>query len=338
MREKLENYFARLWYGTKKPNLILRSLSNIYDLIRKRNELSSKTIGLSLSELKVPVVVVGNISVGGTGKTPLVLFLINELTKINHKVGVISRGYGGTLSKHEVVILDEHSTASFVGDEAFMLYKKTHVPFCVGVDRVKAAESLTEKHPDVTVIISDDGLQHYRLQRSVEIVVVDGERGFGNSLLLPAGPLREPLTRLSDIDLVLCNGPVKHATLKEVPALSFDLQATGFHKLNKPNESVALDSFKSKTVEAFAGIGNPERFFSLLESLGLNVNRHQLADHGLMPKEFFMQNKDKIVIMTEKDAVKYPNKVSDNFWYLPVNVVMSIENTSKLLDVLHNKL
>ena len=338
MSKKLENYLTSLWYGDKKPNVLLRGLSKIFDKVRRRPEKKPKVSYGDKRQLNVPVIVVGNISVGGTGKTPVVLFLIQELRNLDFTVGVISRGYGGSESKQHPLILDEASTAKQVGDEAYMIHQLASVPFAVGSNRVEAAQLLLSDHPEIDVLISDDGLQHYGLERDVEILVVDGQRGFGNTYLLPAGPLREPLSRVDSVDMVLVNGQAQHDSLHNVTALQFDLKPKGLRKLNSKAELFELQSLFGKTVHAFAGIGNPERFFKLLESKGLDLVRHELSDHALMPKAFFVEHKNDILIMTEKDAVKYPDMCGENFYYLPVEVEMSNETHSKVISILNAKI
>ena len=338
MREKLENYLTRLWYSANKPPVFLRGLSKLFDKQRRRREIKLKKTWSVTTQLTVPVIVVGNITVGGTGKTPIVLFLIQVLRDLGYTVGAISRGYGGSNPKSSPHVLNETSTAVAVGDEAFMIQQLASVPFAVSSNRVRGAQALLKQHPEVNLIISDDGLQHYQLQRAVEIVVIDGQRGFGNQYLLPAGPLREPIKRLASVDLVLLNGHTEHESLKNIKALRFDLQPKNLRKLNCNTEICEIQKFYGKTVHAFAGIGNPERFFKLLESLGVDLIRHSITDHALMPKEFFVRHKDDIVIMTEKDAVKYPDIFEDNFWYLPVEVHMSDADQAKAIEVITEKI
>ena len=338
MREKLETYLTTLWYSAKKPPVFLRGLSKLFDKQRQSREKKLTKIWSVTTRLNVPVVVVGNITVGGTGKTPIVLFLIQVLRDLGYTVGVISRGYGGSYPKNSQNVLHKASTAVDVGDEAFMIHQLASVPLAVSSNRVQGAQALLKQYPEIDLIISDDGLQHYQLQRSVEIVVIDGQRGFGNQHLLPAGPLREPINRLASVDLVLQNGHAEHDSLKNIDALQFNLQPKCLIKLNCKTEICEIQKFYGKTVHAFAGIGNPERFFKLLESLGVDLIRHSLTDHALMPKDFFATHKDDIVIMTEKDAVKYPDVFADNFWYLPVEVQMSDADKSNVIEVITDKL
>jgi len=338
VRQKLESYFTNLWYSQDTPPFYLRGLSKVFDSQRKRREKKLKKQWTLNAGLPVPIIIVGNITVGGTGKTPVVMYLINELRDLGYTVGIISRGYGGSKSEKNSIVLDEASSASDVGDEAYMIYQHSSAPYAVGSKRVEVAQALLKQHPEVDLIISDDGLQHYHLQRNIEIVVIDGERGFGNTQLLPAGPLREPISRLKNVDLVLVNGKANHESLKNLEAMQFNLQAKALYKLNSKPETCELQKFYGKTVHAFAGIGNPERFFKLLENMGLELIRHSLVDHGQMPDTFFIEHKNDIVIMTQKDAVKYPNVFADNFWYLPVAVVLSDENHTKVVDILSHKL
>jgi len=338
VRQKIENYFTKLWYHKEKAPMVLLGLSKIFNTQRKRREQKLKKRWNTDNCLSVPVLIVGNLTVGGTGKTPIVQFLIKNLREYGFTVGVISRGYGGSIGAKPYKILDEHSTAAEVGDEAFMLYKLSSIPFAVGPKRHAVAQALLKQHPEIDLIISDDGLQHYYLQRDVEIVIVDGERGFGNAQLLPAGPLREPLSRLESVDLVLVNGLANHASLKALNLLKFELKSKSLKRLNSSGEVCELQKFYGQTVHAFAGIGNPERFFRLLESMGLDVIRHSLADHARMPMSFFTEHKNDIVVMTEKDAVKYPTVFAENFWYLPVEAKFSSDTHNTVLQVISDKL
>ena len=338
MRQKLESYFTKLWYSDQKPSILFRGLSKVFDSQRKRREIKIKNTWHADKQLPVPVIVVGNITVGGTGKTPVVIFLIQVLRDLGYSIGVISRGYGGSSEKNSPHVMTEKSTAADVGDEAYMVHKLTSVPLCVNSNRLKCANALLKQHPEIDLLISDDGLQHYKLQRDVEVAVIDGQRGFGNGHLLPAGPLREPITRLETVDIVLVNGQAEHKSLLNIEAQSFDLSPKCLLKLNSKTEMCEIQKFYGKTVHAFAGIGNPERFFKLLESMGVDLVRHSLADHAKMPNEFFIKHKNDILIMTEKDAVKYPDIFAENFWFLPVEVQMTATAKTKVIEDLTDKL
>jgi len=271
-----------------------------------------------------PVIVVGNIGIGGNGKTPVVIHLV-ELAKIlGLKSGVISRGYGGSVETYPF-LLDETSTTSQAGDEPVLIYQRCKVPVVVGADRVANAQMLVDQGCDL--IISDDGLQHYRLQRDLEVVVIDGKRLFGNGLLLPAGPLREGQWRLNRSDLLIFNGSKpENNTIENDKSLIMKLAASELINL-KTGEKISLDSFLKQwqIVNAIAGIGDPQRFFSTLEALSFNVENQQgFVDHKNFMINDFNQFKTNLpLLMTEKDAVKCQVFAQDNWWYLPVSAQFS---------------
>ena len=225
----------------------------------------------SHKKLSVPVIVVGNITVGGAGKTPLVIALVDALRERGWKPGVISRGFAGSASG--VVRVDENSDAAHVGDEAKLMFESTHAPVAVSRDRARAGQSLIDAGA-VDIIVADDGLQHYRLARDIEICVIDGERRFGNGRLLPAGPLRESDRHLPRFDFRVCNGGDAHAG--EVP---MRLRGDVAVALDDPSKSKPLSTFAGRTVHAVAGIGNPDRFFAQLRAAGMNVIEHPFSDH-----------------------------------------------------------
>ena len=260
----------------------------------------------------VPVIVVGNITVGGTGKTPLVIWLVKQLRASGYAPGIISRGYKG-VAKAPKEVLDS-DLASVVGDEPLLMVRSTSCPVWIGKDRPAAARGLIKAHPECDVIISDDGLQHYALQRDFEIVVVDGARMYGNQFLLPFGPLREPLSRLSSVDAVVLNGS------ESAKAGEFQMRLSGdlFYSLTFPEKTVQADYFYNKKVQALAGIGNPSRFFSYLRRLGLDVVEHRFPDHYQFQVSDLQMLGADIILMTEKDAVKCLHFTQDNIWVLPV--------------------
>jgi len=291
---------------------------------------------LEIVKLPVPLIVVGNITAGGSGKTPLVLFLAQELARNGRKPGIISRGYGGASAQNDQV-LEVRSTSqpSEVGDEPLLLSRRAGCPVFVGRDRVAAARALIAAYPTCDVIISDDGLQHYRLARDVEIAVVD-ERGLGNGWLLPAGPLREAPRRLRQVDAVVLNGSAslpRHllasATNSHPRVFHMRLQAERFIHLRDSQRSCTADDLLSlaaqKThtrIHAIAGIGHPERFFRQLEQLGLQCEAHRFPDHHrYIPADLQFNDAD-VLLMTEKDAVKCQTFASDALpeetWVLPV--------------------
>jgi tetraacyldisaccharide 4'-kinase len=269
----------------------------------------------------VPVIVVGNITAGGTGKTPAVIWLARELRARGFSPGIVSRGYGGSKSGSPMRV-DADSSASVVGDEPVLLARRSACPVAVDANRVRAAEMLVDDGVDV--IVSDDGMQHYRLGRDCEICIIDGIRGLGNRRLLPAGPLRELPNRLEDVDQVLVNGPMQPGedlTVAEQNAIEFDLVASEACRLNGSLTRL-IERFAGTTVHAVAGIGNPGRFFDLLRAQGIQVIEHAYADHAPLSEEDLEFGDDFEVFMTEKDAVKLGRRVKDKYWYIPVDLQM----------------
>lgn len=272
----------------------------------------------------MPLVVVGNISVGGTGKTPLLIALCDLLKKQGVKPGIVSRGYGGNFTGQRLV--DSSDTPVSVGDEPFLIAQQTHCPVAVGKDRVAAAELLLKQHT-CDVILSDDGLQHYRMQRDLEIAVVDVKRQSGNGFCLPAGPLREPVSRLKSVGIVVHHGKTTYDN-------NFFLEFSDAANLTT-GETRPVTSFKNATVHAVAGIGDPERFFEQLELAGLNLIKHAFPDHYAYNKNDLDFNKGSIrkeVLMTEKDAVKCKAFAADNYWVIPVTAKLSDHLISGFLN------
>ncbi|MDJ0927337.1 MAG: tetraacyldisaccharide 4'-kinase [Gammaproteobacteria bacterium] len=282
-------------------------IANLRRAAYRRGLVASEAIG-------VPVIVVGNITVGGTGKTPIVDWLTRNLAQRGHAPGIVSRGYGGRQGRRpRLVTADAPVTA--VGDEALLLARRTGRPVCVGIDRVAAANRLVNEGVDV--IVADDGLQHYRLRRDLEIAVLDAQRRLGNGRLLPAGPLREPAARLRQVDLVLVNGePLLAGELgfRLVPQMAVNL-ADGTQS--------ELASFQGQRVAAVAGIGHPARFHRLLADAGMRVDAIDVADHGTIDLADLRGRSDAPIMMTEKDAVKYLNESVRNTWYVPVMAELS---------------
>ncbi|HCH69723.1 MAG TPA: tetraacyldisaccharide 4'-kinase [Colwellia sp.] len=280
-----------------------------------------------------PVIVVGNIGVGGNGKTPVVIHLVELAKTLGFKPGVISRGYGGKADIYPYS-LSENSTTDQAGDEPVLIFKRCQVPVVVGSDRVVNAQKLIELGCDL--IISDDGLQHYRLQRDLEIIVVDGKRLFGNGLLLPAGPLREGSWRLNSADIVIYNGECKttddDCQIKNKSSL-MTLVATKLRHI-QTDEEVSLTEFLSNNakVNAIAGIGSPQRFFDTLQNLGFNLeNQKGFVDHKNFTSNDFMPFKNDLpLLMTEKDAVKCQKFTQSNWWYLPVAAQFSEQDEQVL--------
>jgi tetraacyldisaccharide 4'-kinase len=269
---------------------------------------------LRSERLPVPVIVVGNISVGGTGKTPLVLWLAAKLRDNGYMPGIISRGYGGTNQSPRAVQTD--SDAAVCGDEPVLLARRSNCPVWICRDRVATARALLAANPGCNVIISDDGLQHYRLARDAEIAVIDGARGLGNGLLLPAGPLREPPSRIEAVDAVVVRGPAASATRGQYV---MTLEPAGLCNVMNANRSVAANHFKNLRVHAVAGIGNPQQFFDTLTSMGIAHTPHAFADHHAFVVSDLSFIACDAIVMTEKDAVKCEAFAADNHWALQVD-------------------
>ena len=278
---------------------------------------------LTVTCLPVPVVVVGNLTVGGSGKTPLVLWIVRHLRDAGWRPGIISRGHGGAATTVRPVAAD--SDAAQVGDEPLLLARRSGVPVFVGSDRVAAGTALLAAHPDCDVIVSDDGLQHYRLQRSLEVVVFDG-RGAGNRRLLPAGPLREPLRRLRQADAVVWNGTPERRIEElagTLPQAAMRLVGQRFVAASGDARSCSADSLRGRRLHAIAGIGDPQRFFAQLKTLGLEFDEHPFPDHHAYCAADLSFAADGVLLMTEKDAVKCAGLVPGEAWVLPVDAVLS---------------
>ena len=286
---------------------------------------------LRRQRLPVPVVVVGNISVGGTGKTPLVLWLAEFLGGRGMFVGIVSRGHGGDSPEPRPVAFDADPVR--YGDEPVLIAKRSACPVWTGVDRVAAARSLLAVYPRCTAIISDDGLQHYALARDVELAVIDGERGLGNRLLLPAGPLREPPSRLKTVDAAVVNGPL-HEIYPARNTFGMRLEGRDFHNLRNPDHIVGPEHFKRLRVIAIAGIGNPDRFFSHLRAIGLRFDARAFPDHHAYTPGDLAGIRADAIVMTEKDAVKCAPFASEKLWALRVDAVADAALGEFVLDKL----
>lgn len=314
-------WIERYWYRISLLHALLYPLSLAFRLaVALRRALYRAGI-LPVVRLPVPVIVVGNISVGGTGKTPLVLWLAGFLSDKGMQPGIVSRGYGGSSGRPRAVTAA--SDAAACGDEAVMLAQRCDAPVWIGTDRAAVARGLLAARPDCNVILTDDGLQHYRLARDVEIAVVDGARGLGNGMLLPAGPLREPETRLTSVTAVVVN--ISHSATVGLrasapPAFAMSLRAREFYNLLNPEHRAAPEHFRNRRVHALAGIGNPQRFFEQLQRLGLTFTAHPFADHhAYSPADLAFDDDADIVVMTEKDAVKCRLLATERCWVLQVD-------------------
>jgi tetraacyldisaccharide 4'-kinase len=275
--------------------------------------------------LPVRVIVVGNITTGGTGKTPFVIWLAQFLWEHGWQPGIVTRGYGGIKNKVPQFV-EKNASPSQVGDEAILLRQRVNCPVAVCVDRVAAAQALIAQH-QCNIIISDDGLQHYSLARDLEIAIIDGDRRLGNNAMLPAGPLREPASRLKRVDFIVAQ---QQAKLNE-----YLMRLEGNYLVSLLDHSkMAIADLKDKKVHAVAAIGNPQRFFANLSNHGLQLIEHIFPDHYLyQPADFSFQDQLPIV-MTEKDAVKCKIFADARFWYLPVETKLDVRFEHALLNKL----
>lgn len=290
---------TKLWYKKSILSYCLLPFSYLYQVIITLRRLAYKKNIFKVTKFSVPVIVVGNITVGGTGKTPLVIYLADWLKQQGFKPGIVSRGYGGK-AEHYPVKVSAQSDPVIVGDEPIIIAKHTACPVYVAPDRVAAVKQLLQEN-NCNIIISDDGLQHYALARDIEIVVIDGERRFGNEFCLPAGPLREPIKRLKKVDFIVCNTGYSPQP-DEYPMLLAGMD-NSFTQVINPEITKSIEYFKDKKIHAIAGIGNPVRFFNELNRMNLIITTHIFPDHYIFKAKDLNFGDDSIIIMTEKDAV-----------------------------------
>ena len=325
----MKSYFTYLHYKNTKSllTLLLWPLSLIYGVIVTIRRKAYKKKYLETISNDLLVIVVGNITMGGTGKTPLVLYLIELLKQVGLKPGVVSRGYGGHAKSYPYLLTD-NSTAKDAGDEPLLIYQRSNVPVVVDPNRPQAAKYLSE-HTDCNVIISDDGLQHYRLERDIEIAVVDGIRLFGNGLLFPAGPLREKASRLKEVDFVIYNELCNDDVVSD--AYTMSLLPESFINV-KTKRKVEKSFFQNKNNVAIAGIGHPERFFKSLDAMNIKCLKQAMPDHYAYEAADFKFEDELQILMTEKDAVKVKAFATDNMWYIPVNTSLPEDFKIKFLE------
>lgn len=312
----VSNWITRQWQGTTLWHVLLIPLSWVFGLVSGLRRMLYRRGMLRTKILPVPVIVVGNISVGGTGKTPLVAWLAQELMARGWHPGVISRGYGG--STHIPQQVGASSDASHVGDEPVLLAGLLDCPVWVGRDRPAVGRALLIAHAQVDVLISDDGLQHYRLARDMEIAVVDGVQGFGNGRLQPAGPLREVVDRLCDVDAIVVNQPgqLQLDFPNLPPVYTMHMQGANFVNLADPSRNVCAVDLAGQQIHAIAGIGRPQRFFDQIAALGISAQNHAFPDHYVYRAADLAYPGQ--ILMTSKDAVKCSAFATQNMWALPV--------------------
>jgi len=322
--KSLEHY----WYSRHPLLWLLLPLSGLFFLLSSLRRSLFRLGWLSSYRPTIPVIIVGNISVGGTGKTPLVVWLCQFLQEQGFKPGLINRGYQGKATSWPQQVTAT-SDVTLVGDEAVLLAQRTGCPVVAGPKRADSVKLLEQQ--GCNIVVSDDGLQHYALQRDIEIAVIDGERRVGNGLLLPAGPLRERVRRLQQVDLIVCNG----GTAEQGESL-MQVLPSGVVSVTSPEERRPLSHFAGKRVVAVAGIGNPERFFSTLTQAGIEVVKRIFPDHHPFVAAD-LQTDNNPLLMTEKDAVKCKTIAPADSWYLVVEAKLSADFT-QLLETSLNKL
>lgn len=316
----------KIWYRSKPSliSLLLKPVSILFSKIAASRKIKQLEIQY---KSKIPVTIVGNISVGGTGKTPVVRKLAEEYLKIGKNPAIISRGYGAKADRYPFEVTKD-TPASQCGDEPAMLFDalRGQIPIVISPQRVDSVKYIEQEYPNTDVIISDDGLQHYKLGRDREIVVVDASRMFGNQLCLPAGPLREPVVRLESVDQVVVVGELDsddYSFLKSYNDNVVEAKIIPSNFVNLvTNEVVESDYFYAREVFAVAGIGNPDKFFNTLSELGINISDSKVFKdhHKYISKDFDSIGSNQPLIMTYKDAIKCKSFAKDNWWYLDIGL------------------
>lgn len=305
------NLLAKIWYQNHYLHYPLIPFSFIYKgIISLRRLLYQHGIKKTTS-FPLPIIVVGNITVGGNGKTPLVIYVIELLKHHGYKPAVVSRGYGAKADYYPCQVKG-HSDPAMVGDEPVLIARRTGVPVMVDPDRVQAVRKIVEK-TNCNVIVADDGLQHYALNRDIEISVIHGNKGYGNGYCLPAGPMREPISRLETVHFMVTSKPSRS------DEYAMEINYLNFINLNDLGRKVEAAHFKNQTIHAVAGIASPDRFFKALRALGLNIIEHAFPDHYQYVREDLNFGPDAVLIMTEKDAVKCAQFAIANSWCLPIS-------------------
>ncbi len=327
------NGLVRFWYQAQNPIRILLYPLHFFMFVLVSVRRNFYRLGLfKTTKVSAKVIVIGNITVGGTGKSPLVIHLAEAMVNEGFRVGILSRGYGGHSANYPLTV-EKNSDVLEVGDESLMVKLRLDVTIVVDPKRVRGANKLIEEH-QCNLIICDDGLQHYALERDVELLVVDGRRQFGNGLLIPFGPLRESKSRVDDVDAVVINTASgtqlnnrDEPLIKNHPCIfNMGYRAACFVRVNAPEIELSIEDFvktyAKEPITAVAAIGDPARFFRQLETLGLKLKTQPFIDHHRFTAEDFNSTSG-LVIMTEKDAIKCKCFATDEFWYLKINVSVS---------------
>ena len=326
----MAKFLNEVWYKDHFVGTWLMPFSFIFTDVAKFRRWMYKKGFKPVEKLPVPVIIVGNITLGGTGKTPLVIYIAQQLKAAGFKPGVISRGYAGQSETWPLRVTAD-SDALQVGDEPLLIAQQLDCPVAVGPVRADSARLLLESEA-CDVIVSDDGLQHYALHRDIEIVVIDGVRRFGNNFCLPSGPLREPQERIREVDFIICNGG--EAEENEIP-----MQLEGAYAVNmQTQERKALVEFKELSCHAMAGIGNPQRFFDLLKQYGLDCQTDSFPDHFVYTEKDIRYKGAEAIFMTEKDAVKCLAFASEQHWFVPVQAKLENQFIENLIALLRTKI
>jgi tetraacyldisaccharide 4'-kinase len=324
------HWIERHWQSVTPISALLYPASLLYGAVA-----AARRGTIAPARVRAPVVVIGNVTAGGAGKTPLALWLAAALRERGFTPGIACSGYGGSNRAPQPVTAE--SDPAKCGDESVLLARRAACEVWAGADRVAAANGLLAR-AGCDVVLCDDGLQHHALARDVEICVVDGARGFGNGWLLPAGPLREPASRIETVDAVVVNGSATHASIARLPAgaprFAMALEGRDFRNLLNPTRVAGAEHFRGKRLHAVAGIGNPGRFFRHLQEMGLDFTAHPFPDHHpFTAPDLDFPDADS-VLMTEKDAVKCRRFANEKHWELPVDAALD----SALADLVARKL
>ena len=331
----LSERLAADWHAPRLTALTfaLTPLAPLFALGAAARRALYRTHILRSQRLPVPVIVVGNVSVGGSGKTPLVATLCAALRRNGYHPGIVSRGYGGLRATDAPLVVTERTDVKLSGDEPALL-ARAGFPVAVAADRVAAGRVLLAAHPECDVIVADDGLQHYALERDVEIAVVDAARGFGNGWRLPAGPLRESARRLDTVDAVVVQGDAAEVRLWLPQAFAMTLSGSMFRGVADPSRVVPAIEFAGDGVQAIAGIGNPDRFFATLARLGIDAVCHAFPDHHRYVAADLAFPGARAILMTEKDAVKCTGFADARCWYLPIAAEVDPALVARVLEKL----
>ena len=340
MAGKFSEQLQNAWYDQSRWPYLLLPFSLLFLLISSLRRFFFASFGKPTPS-SVPVIVVGNINVGGTGKTPLIISLANQLKKLGLKVGIISRGYGSH-APHYPFSVTSVSNVNESGDEALLIAKSTYCPLVISPKRVEALRVLLQDNM-CDVVLSDDGLQHFALPRDFEIVVIDGSRGLGNGLILPAGPLRESASRLQTVDCIVINGQLKQSLNCSITKYGMQLKTQAWRRVIDDSEAELSELASIESVHAVTGIGNPRRFYRTLQEMNIDYQPHSFPDHHSFTIKDITFNDELPVVMTAKDAVKCQVLLKQNpmseqsrrrYWYVPVVAQLPNELCQQIIQKL----